>query len=129
MKPLNLDSPLVTQARLVEPGEDGLSGDKPAVVAELEGEIDLHNSPALREAVMAAIEQHHPGKLVLGLQGVPYMDSSAIAVLVESLQRLRKDGGQVYLTDLHERVRGLLEIARLDTIFKLVDDVDAALAA
>ena len=59
---------------------------------------------------------------------VPYMDSSAIAVLVESLQKLRKDKGGVYLTDLQPRVKGLLEIARLETIFNIRTDESDAIA-
>ena len=55
--------------------------------------------------------------LVLDLAGVPYMDSSAVAVLVEALQRIRRSGGKIHLRNLQPRVRGLLEIARLDTIF------------
>jgi anti-anti-sigma factor len=47
------------------------------------------------------------------------MDSSAIAVLVEGLQRLRRVGGRLMLVNLQPRVKGLLEIARLDTIFVL----------
>ena len=59
-------------------------------------------------------------KLVLNLEKVPYVDSSAIAVMVEALQKLRKAGGKVYLTNLSPRVKGLLEIARLDSIFSVV---------
>ena len=49
------------------------------------------------------------------------MDSSAIAVLVEAMQKLRKTGGRVYLTNLQPRVKGLLEIARLGSIFVIVE--------
>jgi anti-sigma B factor antagonist len=83
-----------------------------AVLVSVRGEIDLHNSPEL---------------LVLNLAQVPYMDSSAIAVLVESLQKLRKAGGKIYLTNLQPRVKGLLEIARLDAIFVIVPEEKDAL--
>jgi anti-anti-sigma factor len=56
------------------------------------------------------------------------MDSSAIAVLVEALQRIRKAGGRIFLTDLQPRVKGLLEIARLDSIFIVCKDEADALA-
>ena len=102
--------------------------DGPALLAEVHGEIDLHNSPDLRGHLMRLIEQTKPKKLILNLRDVPYMDSSAIAVLVESLQKLRKDKGSVYLTDLQPRVKGLLEIARLETIFVVCADEAAALA-
>jgi len=91
-----------------------------AVVATLRGEIDLHNSPQVRTALLKYLDDNKPAKMVLNLGEVPYMDSSAIAVLVEALQRLRKTGGKIYLTDLQPRVKGLLEIARLDSIFSVV---------
>jgi anti-sigma B factor antagonist len=98
-----------------------------AVVAAVRGEVDLHNSPELRTELLDLLTKHAPKRLVLNLAQVPYMDSSAIAVLVEMLQKVRKGGGQIYLTNLQPRVKGLLEIARLGTIFKLVEDEAEAL--
>jgi anti-sigma B factor antagonist len=101
------------------------SGD--VILLPLKGEIDLHNSPELRRVLLDLLKQHNPKRLVLNVADVPYMDSSAIAVLVEALQKLRKSGGKVYLTNLQPRVQGLLEIARLDTVFQLVKDDEEAL--
>ena len=86
------------------------------------GEVDLHNSADLRSALLQLIAKDPPKKIVLNLSQVPYVDSSAIAVLVEILQKLRKTGGKVILSNLHPRVKGLLEIARLDTIFPIISD-------
>ena len=99
-----------------------------AVIASVRGEIDLHNSPELRGVLLDLLQNHSPKKLILNLSQVPYMDSSAIAVLVESLQRIRKTGGRIFLTDLQPRVKGLLEIARLDSIFIVCKDEADALA-
>jgi len=100
----------------------------PAVLAAVRGEIDLHNSPELRGVLLELLQNHSPKKLILNLGQVPYMDSSAIAVLVEALQRIRKTGGRIFLTDLQPRVKGLLEIARLDSIFIVCKDEADALA-
>ncbi|HLL89110.1 MAG TPA: STAS domain-containing protein [Tepidisphaeraceae bacterium] len=114
--PLKTNTDLVPAARR--------EGD--AVVATVRGEIDLHNSPAVRTTLLDLLAKHQPKRLVLNLAQVPYMDSSAIAVLVESLQKIRKHGGKIYLTDLQPRVKGLLEIARLDSIFVVAkDEADA----
>jgi anti-sigma B factor antagonist len=65
---------------------------------------------------------------VLNLGQVPYMDSSAVAVLVEALQRMRKVGGRIFLTNLQPRVKSLLEIARLGAIFTITKDEVEAMA-
>ena len=98
-----------------------------AVFVHVRGEIDLHNSPDLRGVLLELLAKHEPKRLVLNLSLVPYMDSSAIAVLVELLQKVRKTGGKVFLTNLQPRVKGLLEIARLGSIFGIVEDEQAAL--
>lgn len=90
--------------------------------AAVRGDIDLHNSPELRTLLLEAVQTHGVRCLVLDLGQVPYMDSSAIAVLVEALQRLRRTSGKIVLHSLQPRVRGLLEIARLDTIFTVASD-------
>jgi anti-sigma B factor antagonist len=117
MPDLNTGTDLVPAARQ--------EGD--TVVASVRGEIDLHNSPELRTAVLDVLLKPNPRKLVLNLSQVPYMDSSAIAVLVEALQKVRRTGGRIFLTDLQPRVKGLLEIARLDSIFTLAKDEKEAM--
>lgn len=99
-----------------------------AILLSVLGEIDLHNSPDLRGDLMLLLQDRQPAKLILNLAQVPYMDSSAIAVLVETLQKLRKHGGKLCLTDLQPRVKSLLEIARLETIFVIAKDEADALA-
>ena len=100
------------------------SGD--AVIMAVRGEVDLHNSPALRTEILKQLADPSAKRLVLNLAAVPYMDSSGIAVFVEALQKLRRVGGKVCLTDLQPRVKGLLEIARLDTIFSVCPDEETA---
>ena len=99
-----------------------------AVLASVRGEVDLHNSPELRAALLGMLTKSLPKKMVLNLSQVPYMDSSAVAVLVEVLQKLRRAGGRLMLSALQPRVKGLLEIARLDSIFVLAGSDEEALA-
>lgn len=95
--------------------------DNGVATARIQGEIDLHNSPELRDALLGPLLKNHPKKVILDLQQVPYMDSSGIAVFVEVLQKIRPNGGVVRLINLQPRVRGLLEIARLDKIFDMTE--------
>jgi anti-sigma B factor antagonist len=106
-------------------GAARMDGD--AAIAEIRGEIDLHNSPDMRSAIFDLLAKTVVKRLILNLSQVPYMDSSAIAVLVEALQKLRPTGGRVMLVDLQPRVKGLLQIARLDSIFILAETEQQAL--
>lgn len=115
----------------LKPGSDAIRSariDGDAIVVAVTGEIDLNNSPDLRVALLDLVVQHQPKRMVLNLADVPYMDSSAIAVLVELLQKMRRNSGKVFLVAPQPRVKGLLEIARLDSIFSVVADESAALA-
>lgn len=116
MSDIPTNSKLVPSARV--------EGD--TIFATIRGEIDLHSSPDLRGTLLGAINKHNPKKVILNLGEVPYMDSSAVAVLVEALQKMRKAGGKICLTHLQPRVKGLLEIARLDSIFVLAKDEEEA---
>jgi anti-sigma B factor antagonist len=98
-----------------------------AVILSIRGELDLHNSPELRTNLLDLLNRTSPGRLVLNLGQVPYMDSSALAVLVEALKKLMKTGGRVSLVALQPRVKGLIEIARLSTIFSICKDEQEAL--
>lgn len=99
----------------------GISVHAQTLSASIHGEIDLHNAPTLRGAIFRALGEHDVRNVSFDLSDVPYMDSSAIAVLVETLQKLRKNGGSVTLLRPAKRVRDILQIARLDTIFKVAD--------
>ncbi len=103
-----------SEVQLVESSRN----DGDAVVAAVAGEVDMHNSPQLRKELMELIARYKPKRMVLNLEHVPYMDSSAIAVLVEVLRKIGK-GGKVILTTLQSRVRGILEIAKLNEVFKI----------
>jgi anti-sigma B factor antagonist len=92
------------------------------VLGCVSGEIDLNNSSSLRSQLQIALRQWKPTKLILNMAKVPYVDSSAIAVLVEVLREIRGFGGRVLLVELQPRVKGLLEIARLDSIFVIAKD-------
>jgi anti-sigma B factor antagonist len=96
----------------------GVRQDGSAVVMELAGDIDLHSSIELRQHLLSLLAKKPP-VIVLNLGGVDFMDSSGLATMVEALQLSRRAGGQIRLVALKQRVRNLLEISRLDAIFKI----------
>jgi anti-sigma B factor antagonist len=99
-----------------------------AVVIAPEGDIDLSRSPTLRSTLRDA-QAKKPGRLVVDLSAVDYMDSSGVATLVEALQIARRNNTKMVLCGMKDRVRSIFEIARLDTVFTIADSRDAALTA
>jgi anti-sigma B factor antagonist len=92
------------------------------------GDVDMARSPVLRKAIGDAMKSS-PDRLVLDLSAVSYMDSSGLATLVEALQNSRKGAVPLSLCALTPRVRSILEIARLNTVFSLFDSREQALAS
>src|SRR5436309_14137004 len=93
----------------------------------LEGEIDLHVSPSITELLNDMIEQK-PERLVVDLSRVTYIDSAGLAALIGAMQRVEGYGGKFLLAGLQETVRSIFEISRLDQVFQIFPDADAALA-
>src|SRR5213596_2416979 len=101
--------------------------DRPNVLP-LDGEIDLHVSPNVTASLRMMIEKK-PKQLIVDLARVSYIDSSGLAALIEGMQNVQQYGGTFALASLQEPVRTIFEIARLDQIFRIYPDVNAALAA
>jgi len=102
--------------------------DGDAIILRTRGEVTVFTSPAFRETLRQATESMPP-LVVLDLQETTYVDSSGVATLVEALQTVNRYKGRLVLAGMSRRVRGVFEIARLDTIFLVAADVAEALKA
>jgi len=79
----------------------------------------------LRDAVRDAARDN-PHKIILNLAKVTYVDSCGIGELISNFTHVRSLGGRLALTDLPEKVRILLDIAKLLPIFEILDSEPAA---
>ena len=92
-----------------------------------QGDVDMNASPALRASIRPLVSKDK-SRVVIDLSGVPYMDSSGVATLVEAMKLVRNHKGSLALCGMNDRVRGIFEIARLDQYFSIHDSIDAAIA-
>src|SRR6184192_863635 len=99
-----------------------------ANVLAIEGDIDLHISPAITEALNAMIKKK-PERIVIDLSRATYIDSAGVAALILAMQDVEAYGGKFFLSGVQETIRLILETSGLDRIFWIFPDVDAALAA
>jgi anti-sigma B factor antagonist len=97
-----------------------VSGLQQVTLVEVSGRVDSMNASELGVALANEIDGGR-NLLVLDLAGVDYMSSAGLRELVNSLKRAKKATGDLRLAQPSERVREVLEMAGLDTIFQIFE--------
>jgi anti-sigma B factor antagonist len=96
------------------------------VILDLQGRILIgQGQNVLREAVQR-LAGSGSVKLLLNLADVPFIDSSVVGELVRTLTTLSRQGGKVKLLNLPPRIRKLLSMTRLLTVFEAYESEDEA---
>ena len=98
-------------------------------IVDVEGEVDVLTSPRLK-AALAEIVDAGASTIVVNLEGVQYMDSTGLGVLVSALKRIREKSGSIVLTGLNPHLSKIFEITGLRKVFKLyLNEADALAGA
>jgi anti-sigma B factor antagonist len=91
-------------------------------IVDLRGRIVLGEaSTGLRDLVQYLASEGIK-KILLNFRDVDYIDSSGLGELVSAFTSIRSQGGELKLLNLSKRVRSLLQITRLLTVFDVTDD-------
>jgi anti-sigma B factor antagonist len=91
-------------------------------IVDLSGRIVLgEGSAGLRDMVHNLIKDGNK-KILLNLHDIDYVDSSGLGELVNAFTSMRSQGGELKLLNLTKRVRSLLQITKLLTVFDIADD-------
>lgn len=93
-------------------------------VVAVAGEVDLSWSSELRTAILDALSKHP--QVLVDLSAVSYIDSSGIAALVEGYQTAKGKNVRFGLLAISDAVKAVLELARLDQVFPIYADLEAA---
>ena len=96
-------------------------------ILDLRGEVRIgEGSIALRDAIRNLADAGKK-KMLLNLAGVSYIDSSGIGELIANYTTITRQGGQLKLLKLTDRVQNLLVITKLLTVFDAYEDEAEAL--
>ncbi|HTG87704.1 MAG TPA: STAS domain-containing protein [Pyrinomonadaceae bacterium] len=96
-------------------------------VLDMDGKITIgEGSVTLRTSVRRLLEEGKK-RILLNLAGVSYIDSSGIGELVSSYTATNKENGQLKLLNLTQKIRDLLTITKLLTVFDTYDSEADAL--
>ena len=94
----------------------------------LEGDIDLHFAPVLRDMLQGKVKSRCPA-LILDFCGVDFIDSRGIAAILEYYRDSAENGGKVCLAALSPEVRPIIETVRLETVIPVFPTVSKAAIA
>ena len=75
------------------------------------GEIDHHSAKRIREKIDELLTRYRPTVLVLDLDGICFMDSSGLGLILGRIESAREIGCRLELTNVGDRVMKILSLA------------------
>ena len=96
-------------------------------ILDMTGEVRIgEGSISLRDSIRNLADQGKK-KVLLNLAGVKYMDSTGVGELIANYTTITRQGGQLKLLNLTDRIQNLLVITKLLTVFDSYDNEAEAL--
>lgn len=87
-------------------------------ILDLNGKMTLGEGAERLKERIDALVQAGKKKIVLNLEGVPYIDSAGLGELVRTYTTVSRQGGSLKLLNLTKRIQDLLAITKLLTVFE-----------
>ena len=97
-----------------------------ACVVRINQEIDTSNASQLKEYLKNIVDNEN-NKIILGLSGVQYIDSSALGVFISLAMIIKNKGGFLKLYGLSEGVKQVLLLTKLTSFFDIYQDEQSSL--
>ena len=91
--------------------------------------LDEPTIQAIAEQLFSIVDQEGKRKLLLHFGGVEYMSSAALGKLINLHKKLHTAKGQLAMCDVIAQIFEVFAITKLDKIFKIFPDEDAAMAS
>ena len=95
-------------------------------ILDLTGKMTLGEGDELLKDKINSLLAKGTRKLVLNLEGVPYIDSAGLGEMVRTYTTVKKQSGTLKLLNLTKRIQDLLSITKLTTVFDTFDNEEEA---
>ena len=95
------------------------------VVVTVRGDLDAASAPRLKQALQD-LRREHAHDVIVDVEGLTFIDSSGVYVLIQALKRMSTEGRQLTLRGADSRAHKVLDVCRLTSVF---DIPNAALRA
>ena len=108
--------------------EQRMAGD--VAIISVDGDITLNKGGdvLLKDKVQSLIQQGNKN-IIIDLSGVSYVDSAGLGQLVQAYATTKNKGGALKLVNVTKRLKDLLVVTKLLTVFDTFDDEKAALSS
>ena len=90
-------------------------------ILDLKGKMTLGEGDELLKDKINSLIHQGQKKLLLNLEGVPYIDSAGLGEIVRTYTTVSRQGGNLKLVNLTKRITDLLSITKLLTVFDTYD--------
>ena len=105
--------------------EERVVGD--VTILDLKGKMTLGEGDELLKDKINSLILQNRKRLLLNLEGVPYIDSAGLGEVVRTYTTVSRQGGKLKLLHLTKRIQDLLSITKLLTVFETYDSEPEAL--
>ena len=97
-------------------------------IVTVSGRVDSATAPEFEKSLQTLLNAHR-NQIVVELADVDYMSSAGLRALVSALKAAKKGGGDMVIARPSTRVREVIELAGLTSVFTVFDDVVGAVGA
>ena len=94
----------------------------------VEGLIKLGESAEFFSSALENVLKNESSNVIIDFTKIDYIDSTGIGELVGYLGKFSNQNRKLILVNPSERIQKLLKLAKLDTVFKIYETEESALA-
>lgn len=99
-----------------------------ALVATLDGDLDLHTCPPFKDALADALEKHaHVKHLIFDVSNLTFIDSSGLGVILGRYRAVQARGGRLFFVKANAHIKRVLRLSGMHRIADFVDSSTEAL--
>lgn len=100
--------------------------ERQTLVMRISGELDMRTTDTLRESLDCEIDRRGIRTVILNLQDVQFVDSSALGVILGRYKKLVPLGGKLKITNVPPHIYKIMELSGLPKIIRFYEDEIAA---
>lgn len=98
------------------------------LIVRLSGELDHHTAEQVRQQVEGELDRQHTKHLIMNLEGLGFMDSSGLGVMIGRYKRITAGGGRMSLCSVNDQLLKLFELSGMLKILRIYATESLALS-